>query len=217
MTNSAIRSLVVLVLLFGTFALAVPQISSIMDQWLFASEAEKHPKQHTKIESHGDAAHSTPESPRELDAPERLAPPTPIKARDLKPLAPANKRAGAHAPPPATAFRGSDFAFDYHEPSTPSLPAIARTSFTAPVPVRPVDTSNLKNLQKDLQALGADYIIVEELENGVYECRCLVPLPGESNYQKAMSAQASDPSDAMRGVIEQLEYFRSAIRSQRKK
>lgn len=188
MANHSFRSAVVLVLLIGTFALAVPYVSSTLDGWLF-SEGETKPKWNTQRPS-------TAESP----APK-------VELRPANPqLVPPGKseqvRHGESEPAP--------LAFDFQEDTTPAkdsptIRPIQRTEhLDSAAAIRDVNV-----LKRELQDLGAAYMAVEELE-GRYECRSLFPLTAESSYQKAFSGFGSTPEAAMEQVLAEVRAWQRA-------
>jgi len=189
------RSAVVLVLLLGTFALAVPYVSSTVDRWLFSADETK-PKWNTKRPSSGQ-----PEAQaRDAAGGGSLRPASPD-------LLPAGRTSASQPPMPN---RDEAFAFDFQEDP--------RRSAGGPQPaVRPAEhvvasqppARDLPALNRELQNLGAAYLVVEELASGGrYECRCLMPISPENVYQKAFSGSGSTPQAAMEQVVAEIRAWR---------
>jgi hypothetical protein len=72
--------------------------------------------------------------------------------------------------------------------------------------------SDLELLQRDLQDLGATYLVVEEIEaGGRFECRALFPLSPQSTYQKTFSGFASTPQAAMQQVLAEARAWKRGV------
>jgi hypothetical protein len=167
------RSAVVLVLFFGTLALAVPSISSLMDAWLFSDDAQR-PKWNTQ---------------------------RPATSEPLKPASPTLVPAGDGTSQGAVQPASSQFAAD------PATPAPLAFEFQQDTP----DQRDLGLLQRDLQDLGASYLVVEEIEGGNrFECRALLPLSPQSTYQKTFSGFGSTPQAAMQQVLAEVRAWKRA-------
>jgi hypothetical protein len=185
MASHSLRSAVVLVLLLGTLALAVPFVSGTIDAWLFADHSETvAPKWNTQRPAR--------QEPQEL------------RPGQSKPI-PVGKQTSFESdaeetdPPVPLAF---DFQDDPHRPTKSKV-----------VPAQHDGSPDvLTDLQHELQNLGAEYLTVERDEDR-FECRALFPLSPESSYQKAFSANGSSPQAAMEQVLaEALAWKRAAQR-----
>lgn len=189
MANHAFRSAVVLVLLLGTLALAVPYVSSTLDRWLFAEGNETEPQWNA-------------------NRPPSTQPPQPLKPTSARPLSiqtSADESALAEASP---------FAFEFQE----EAPKFDSGNRQAVQQAKHAASANpphgdLVPLQRELQELGAAYLVVEELEADVrYECRCLMPLAAESVYQKAFSGIGSSPRAALEQVVAEVRAWKASQR-----
>jgi hypothetical protein len=181
MAKHSFRSAVVLVLLLGTVALAVPYVSGAIDAWLFSEGADaSRPKWNTQ--------RPAPDSPKPLSATPDLLPPGQASYESAD-------QADLDAAP---------FAFDFRE--EPQIPRgeVRRTEHLEPQP--PAD---IKRLQRELQALGAAYLTVER-DGDRFECRTLFPLAPESSYQKAFSALGTTPEAAMEQVLAEVRSWKRA-------
>jgi hypothetical protein len=189
--NHSLRSAVVLVLLFGTAALAVPSVTRLIDGWLFSDGSDTRSKWREPESAGNDTGSSTGAT---------LLPADP----DLQPIDPL---------PVASQDRGS-FAFDFQEVSPAEQPAANSGELRSPI-VRAehreevVATGELAALEESFRQLNADYVVVEQVAEGdQFECRCLMQLSPQSSYQKAFSAMGSNPEAAMRQVLAEVRAWR---------
>jgi len=186
MAKNSIRSAVVLVLLLGTLALAVPFVSSVVDAWLFAEAPQP---TRPKWETQG----GTSEKTLRPASPDLIPPGKQLSHDELPP------DDGGPAP----------FAFEFREESPRSQrdpQDVAQVSQVEPV-ADGADT--LAHLQEKIQSLGAVYLTVER-EGDRFECRSLFPLSPESSYQKAFSGVGSTPQAAMEQVLAEVRNWQRA-------
>lgn len=195
MANHSLRSAVVLALLLGTFALAIPSVTRLVDGWLFSEwddEKSKWSSQRSAAEKAAPAPVSTQQAPSLQRA-----------AGDLSPL----------KVPPASDSPVAPLAFEFQEeaadrPGGQVQPAVMRTAHVEEMASSP---NALPSLQREFQDLGADYVVVEAVEGtGAFECRCLMPLAPQSSYQKAFSAVGSRPEAAMEQVLAEVRAWKRA-------
>jgi hypothetical protein len=172
MPKNSLRSGIVIVLLLGTLALAVPYVSSTVDAWLFADG-----KPASKWNTQRPARDKT------------LKPANPDLVPPGKQLAHEQAADEKTAPP---------LAFEYRE-ATPLDPRAIRPAQHDEGSVEP-EGSDLAQLQEEIQALGAVYLTVEQ-DGDRFECRSLFPLAPQSSYQKAFSAVGTTPQAAMEQVL----------------
>jgi hypothetical protein len=67
------------------------------------------------------------------------------------------------------------------------------------------------SLQRRLEELGAEYLMVERLEvSGLYRCVCLVDVPG-TGYQRPFEAADLLPERAVQRVLDELQSWRLAV------
>lgn len=67
------------------------------------------------------------------------------------------------------------------------------------------------SLQRRLEELGAEYLVVERLEvSGLYRCVCLVDVPG-TNYRRPFEAADIQPERALQRVFDELTAWRWAM------
>ncbi len=70
------------------------------------------------------------------------------------------------------------------------------------------------SLQRRLEELGAEYLVVERLEvSGLYRCVCLVDVPG-TNYRRPFEAADIQPERALQRVLDELTAWRWAMHGQ---
>jgi len=171
MPKNSLRSGIVIVLLLGTLALAVPYVSSTVDAWLFADgEQPTQPKWNTQ--------HPVDKT---------LRPANPDLIPPGKQLAHEQAAEGNGAPP---------LAFEYREATPLDLHAVSPVEHEQPSG----EPDRLTELQEEIQSLGAVYLTVER-DGDRFECRSLFPLAPQSSYQKTFSAIGSTPQAAMEQVL----------------
>jgi len=189
MASHSVRSAVVLVLLLGTLALAVPFVSSTIDAWLFADHTEPAaPKWSTQ--------RPAPRTPKELQ---------PANPKPISPGKQSSYDSSEEPHPPAP------FAFDFQQdPEHPVRPEVVLSEHRD----SPRSAGDLTELQQELQDLGAEYLTVER-DDDRFECRALFPLSPQSSYQKAFSATGSSPQTAMEQVLAEVTAWKRA--TQRRK
>lgn len=184
MPKNSLRSGIVIVLLLGTLALAVPYVSSTVDAWLFADGDQPAAKWNTRRPA--DDKMLRPANPNLIPPGKQLAHEQPVGAKNSPPL-----------------------AFEYLEatPLDPHtvLPVEHQESSMTP------GSDTLAQLQQEIQALGAVYLTVER-EGDRFECRSLFPLAPQSSYQKAFSAIGSTPQAAMEQVLAEVRNWQRAQR-----
>jgi hypothetical protein len=188
MAKNSIRSAVVLVLLLGTLALAVPYISTAVDAWLF-SEGPEAPRPKWNTQRPADDKTLKPANPN-------LIPPGKQLSHDELP-----PDDGGSAP----------FAFDFQDEQT--RPGVSPAEHLEPA-ARTDDANSLARLQQEIQALGAVYLTVER-DGDRFECRTLFPLEPQSSYQKAFSAVGSTPQAAMEQVLAEVSNWQRAAARRR--
>ena len=67
------------------------------------------------------------------------------------------------------------------------------------------------SLQRRLEELGAEYLVVERLEvSGLYRCVCLVDVPGTA-YRRPFEAADIQPERALQRVLDELTAWRLAM------
>lgn len=183
MPKNSLRSGIVIVLLLGTLALAVPYVSSTVDALLFADgDQPAQPKWNTQRPS----------------SEKTLRPASPELIPPGKQLAHEQDASDASAPP---------LAFEYRE-ATPLDPrAVRPVEHEEPA----TGSDGLMQLQEEIQALGAVYLTVER-DGDRFECRSLLPLAPQSSYQKAFSAIGSTPQAAMEQVLAEVRNWQRAQR-----
>jgi len=185
MPKNSLRSGIVIVLLLGTLALAVPYVSSTVDTWLFADgDQPAKPKWNTQRPAND----------------KTLRPADPDLISPGKQLA-HQATEGANEPP---------LAFEYRE-ATPLDPYPVRPVEHEEPTTPPDGAESLVHLQEEIQALGAVYLTVER-EGDRFECRSLFPLAPQSSYQKAFSAIGSTPQAAMEQVLAEVRNWQRAQR-----
>lgn len=187
MAKNSLRSAVVLVLLLGTLALAVPVVSSTVDAWLFSEGIETaRPKWNTQ---------------------------RPATEKTLRPASPNLVPLGtplSHESPAGESGK-SPLAFEFQE-ETPRPGDVRPVEHVEPQAIAKDDQADaLSALQRDIQELGAVYLTVER-EGDRFECRTLFPLSPESSYQKAFSAIGSTPQAAMEQVLAEARNWQKAKR-----
>lgn len=183
MANHSFRSTVVVVLLLGTLALAVPYVSGTVDALLFSDgqEAAK-PKWKTQ-------------------RPPAHEPPQTLHGAVPKLVLP-GEQSSFNAPPlEELKAAPASFEFDFHENPQSD---VRRTDHVEQV-VQP----GIPALQHELQDLGASYLTVEQ-DGDRFECRSLFPLSPESSYQKAFSGVGSTPEAAMQQVLAEVQNWQRA-------
>jgi hypothetical protein len=187
MAKNSLRSAVVLVLLLGTLALAVPYVSTAVDAWLFSEGPElTRPKWNTQ---------------------------RPTDENALKPANPALIPPGkqlTHDELPSDDGGSAPFAFEFQDEKTRPGMDVSPAEHLEPA-AKPDDANSLARLQQEIQALGAVYLTVER-DGERFECRTLFPLAPESSYQKAFSAIGSTPQAAMEQVLAEVHNWQRAAR-----
>lgn len=191
MAKNSVRSAVVLVLLLGTLALAVPYVSTAVDAWLFSEGPEPpRPKWNTQ----------RPADDKTL----KLASPN---------LIPPGKQLSHDELPPDDGGR-APFAFEFQDEKThPGTDGVAPVEHLEPAP-QTDDADSLVRLQQEIKELGAVYLVVEQ-DRDRFECRTLFPLSPESSYQKAFSATGSTPQAAMEQVLAEVHNWQRAAAKRR--
>ena len=188
MAKNSLRSAVVLVLLLGTLALAVPYVSTAVDAWLFSEG---------------------PESPRPKWNTQR-----PAGDQTLKPASPDLIPAGqqsSHDELPPDDGGSAPFAFEFQEEkSRPGAGDVSPAEHVEPA-AKANDADSLVRLEQEIKALGAVYLILER-DGDRFECRTLFPLSTESSYQKAFSAIGSTPQAAMEQVVAEVNNWQKAAK-----
>jgi hypothetical protein len=172
MPKNSLRSGIVIVLLLGTLALAVPYVSSTVDAWLFSDATPARPKWNTQ-----------------RPAADKLQPANP----DLIP--PGKQLSHEHY----GEEEGAPLAFEYREATPLDRQAVRPVEHEEPE-AQSDRANTLAQLQEQIQALGAVYLTVER-DGDRFECRSLFPLSSQSSYQKAFSAVGSTPQAAMEQVL----------------
>jgi hypothetical protein len=187
----------VLALLLGTFALAIPAVTRVVDGWLFSEWDEERPKWSSQGSTEDKNNEGQDQTPPAATQPQRLQ----NAASDLRPL----------EMPVANPSAPASLAFDFQEETSQLSgeqvrPAVMRTEHVAEIPQ---PTTDVRSLQQAFQDLGADYVVVEAVEGtGAFECRCLMPLAPQSSYQKAFSAVGSRPEVAMQQVLAEVQTWK---------
>jgi hypothetical protein len=192
MAKNSLRSAVVLVLLLGTLALAVPYVSTAVDAWLF-SEGPQPPRPKWNTQRPADDKTLKPASPN---------------------LIPPGKQLSHDELPPDDGG-SSPFAFEFQEEKArlDRAAAISPVEHLEPA-AKTDDADSLARLQQEIQALGAVYLTVER-DGDRFECRTLFPLSPESSYQKAFSAIGSTPQAAMEQVLAEVHNWQRAAAKRR--
>jgi hypothetical protein len=182
MWNHSLRSAIVLLLLLGTLALAVPYVSGVIDAWLFA-ESPQPPSSKWKAKG--------------TDAPKTSPRPKQAARSTSRPL----------AYEPESDPEESPFAFDFQDEPTR---AVRRDHVKAIEHTEPVEKrDSLAELQRQIQELGAAFLTVEH-DGDRYECRSLFPISPDSSYQKAFSAVGTTPEAAMQQVLAEAKNWKRA-------
>lgn len=184
MASNSLRSAVVLVLLFGTLALAVPFVSGTIDAWLFADPDDA-------VQSKWKTQRPAAREPKELQ---------PAAARRLP-----TARHSSYESDVDESQQPAPFAFDFQEEPTQPQAALAEHVDSPRAP------NDVTRLQHELQELGAEYLTVERDEDR-FECRALFPLSPESSYQRAFSAIGSSAETAMEQVLAEVVAWKQAAR-----
>ena len=192
MPKNSLRSAIVIVLLLGTLALAVPYVSSAVDAWLFSEAKPTQPKWNTQRPA-GEKTLLRPASPN-------LIPPGKQLSHELPP-----DDGGAEP-----------FAFEFREetPRSDRDPQDVAPAEHIERAAKSDGADSLAQLQQEIQALGADYLTVER-DGDRFECRCLFPLSAGSSYQKAFSAVGSTPQAAMEQVLAEVHNWQRAAAKRR--
>lgn len=184
MPKNSLRSGIVIVLLLGTLALAVPYVSSTVDAWLFSDATSARPKWNTQ-----------------RPAADKLQPANPDLIPPGKQLAHEQSGDDAQAP----------LAFEYREAAPLDAHAVLPVEHQEPAAEDAAPHDDLAQLQEKIQALGAVYLTVER-DGDRFECRSLFPLSPQSSYQKAFSAVGSTPQAAMEQVLAEANNWQRAQR-----
>ena len=183
MANHSFRSTVVVVLLLGTLALAVPYVSGTVDTLLFSDgqEAAK-----PKWKTQRPAAHEPPQTLHEATTPK---------------LVPPGEPSSFNVPLNASETAPASFEFDFHDNPRPDVRRTDHVEQAVP--------PSIPALQRELQDLGASYLTVEQ-DGERFECRSLFPLSPDSSYQKAFSGVGSTPEAAMQQVLAEVQNWQRA-------
>jgi hypothetical protein len=212
--NHSLRSAIVLILLFGTFALAVPAVSKKVDSWLFSEGDEPSPW------SSQPAAETTPPQAEEEENFPYFRPDSPGVMRGKIP--PLTNQNTAPRELPAFAMQPNpDLDFVFPPEAFASGVPQGRGSVEGPVALAQYESEEQARLpderliKQQFESLGASYVVVEELEPGRFECRCLVPLSAESSYQKAFSAVGSSQAAAIEQVLAEVRAWQRASAAHR--
>jgi hypothetical protein len=82
----------------------------------------------------------------------------------------------------------------------------------APVSERADPSGRMQEIQRQLQRLGANYMILERIgsEANSYHFRCFMPVPGTGVYELPFKATDPDPVRAMERVLGDVESWSSA-------
>jgi hypothetical protein len=184
MAKNSIRTGVVLVLLLGTLALAVPYVSTAVDSWLFSEGPEPARQQWNTQRPAGDKT-LKPANPH-------LVPPGKQLSHDALP----------------DDGRSAPLAFEFEDQRI--RPEVSPVEHLEPAGGMD-DAGSLAQLKQEIEALGAVYLIVESAGDR-FECRTLFPLSPQSSYQKAFSATGSTPQAAMEQVLAEVSNWQRARR-----
>ncbi len=192
MNSQILRAALLASLILGCFVLAMPPATERLEAWLLEGSPTN------EMEKAGPAKLVTsnlrPEPVPETHV-NRVPHETPL-AEPVNQVVPRPRFAFEHA-------EGSRKSEPFPERKYPVQP----TSLEEPVANTSRDpASNLVRWQRDLEQLGAKYVVVEALGDQ-YQCRCLLPLAPDSAYEKAFSANDLDPQRAMQAVIAQVKMW----------
>lgn len=193
-TSMSLRVIVVVALLLGSLALVFPKVAD------FA----------------GGLMGSAPEASAEKESPENTksaGPNTASGTRGAKPNARPETNAAWNEPVDAPQLSAS---FSDYRPTDSNGPGASEKNVRTASSLDEVTDSNstdpeLRQLQSDLERLGATYMVVEQVAGSeMFECRCLVNLSARSSYSRAFSAEGTSPAEAATAVIDQVRKWRRA-------
>ena len=179
MNSQLIRTFTIAMLLFGCVALAVPQVSQQLENWLLDSPR---------------APQQTHEQAVRLTQDDRL----PVRSEFRTNT---NVAHGSRQTPAPVSRGNTEFAFGYEADFQDSRNySVQRSALERPLVTH---QEELIFWQHELERHGAKFVVVEELGNH-YQCRCILPVATNSTYEKVFAAEATEPALAMREVLEQV-------------
>ena len=187
--------------------LALPAVARRLDDWIYGSPPD-------------DLAHSArQEVLMQAIEPQIVERASPASFEQVAaPPSPAHRGAeeGLDAltlsPPPLDPLPAFDRSASFHS-SSPAEPSIEPLN---PAPLDDDQTTRLLEIRRQLETLGAEYILLETTpDSGAYRFHCQMRLSEQAPYNRPFEAVATDPLRAAQQVLADVSAWRTAAREQK--